>query len=97
PESRFTGRARYGHQPDLRAGGRPRGAPAHDAARGHAAHHRAAGGAGRAHPGRQPPAQPGHLFVTTWMEPQAETLMAECLGKNMIDKDEYPQTAEIES
>ncbi len=33
-------------------------------------------------------------FVTTWMEPQAEVLMAECLGKNMIDKDEYPQTAE---
>jgi glutamate/tyrosine decarboxylase-like PLP-dependent enzyme len=32
-------------------------------------------------------------FVTTWMEPQAEVLMAECLGKNMIDKDEYPQTA----
>jgi glutamate decarboxylase len=36
-------------------------------------------------------------FVTTWMEPQAEALMAECLGKNMIDKDEYPQTAELES
>ena len=36
-------------------------------------------------------------FVTTWMEPQAELLMAECLGKNMIDKDEYPQTAELES
>ena len=35
-------------------------------------------------------------FVTTWMEPQAEKLMAECLDKNMIDKDEYPQTAEIE-
>jgi glutamate/tyrosine decarboxylase-like PLP-dependent enzyme len=34
--------------------------------------------------------------VTTWMEPQAEVLMAECLGKNMIDKDEYPQTAELE-
>ena len=29
-------------------------------------------------------------FVTTWMEPQAELLMAECLDKNMIDKDEYP-------
>jgi glutamate decarboxylase len=36
-------------------------------------------------------------FVTTWMEPQAEVLMAECLGKNMIDKDQYPQTAELES
>src|SRR5215213_5365854 len=35
-------------------------------------------------------------FVTTWMEPQAEKLMAECLDKNMIDKDEYPQTAELE-
>jgi glutamate decarboxylase len=36
-------------------------------------------------------------FVTTWMEPQATQLMTECLDKNMIDKDEYPQTAEIES
>jgi glutamate decarboxylase len=36
-------------------------------------------------------------FVTTWMEPQAEKLMAECFDKNMIDKDEYPQTAEVES
>ena len=36
-------------------------------------------------------------FVTTWMEPQAERLMAETFDKNMIDKDEYPQTAEIES
>jgi glutamate decarboxylase len=36
-------------------------------------------------------------FVTTWMEPQARRLMAECLDKNMIDKDEYPQTAELES
>ncbi len=35
-------------------------------------------------------------FVTTWMEPEAERLMAECAAKNMIDKDEYPQTAEIE-
>ena len=35
-------------------------------------------------------------FVSTWMEPQAEKLMAECYDKNMIDKDEYPQTAEIE-
>lgn len=36
-------------------------------------------------------------FVTTWMEPQAKRLMAETFDKNMIDKDEYPQTAEIES
>jgi glutamate decarboxylase len=35
-------------------------------------------------------------FVTTWMEPQAKQLMGECLDKNMIDKDEYPQTAEFE-
>jgi glutamate decarboxylase len=35
-------------------------------------------------------------FVSTAMEPQAERLMAECFAKNMIDKDEYPQTAEIE-
>ena len=36
-------------------------------------------------------------FVTTWMEPQAQLLMAECLEKNMIDKDEYPQTAALEA
>jgi glutamate decarboxylase len=35
-------------------------------------------------------------FVTTWMEPQATRLLAECADKNMIDKDEYPQTAELE-
>ncbi len=35
-------------------------------------------------------------FVTTWMEPQAERLMLECADKNMIDKDEYPVTAELE-
>jgi glutamate decarboxylase len=36
-------------------------------------------------------------FVSTWMEPQAERLMSECFDKNMIDKDEYPQTAELET
>ncbi len=35
-------------------------------------------------------------FVTTWMEPEAEKLMAEAFDKNMIDKDEYPVTAMIE-
>ena len=35
-------------------------------------------------------------FVTTWMEPEADLLMAESADKNMIDKDEYPQTAELE-
>src|SRR4051794_16503550 len=36
-------------------------------------------------------------FVTTWMPPNAAALMAATADKNMIDKDEYPQTAEIES
>ncbi|POX43198.1 glutamate decarboxylase [Streptomyces sp. Ru73] len=36
-------------------------------------------------------------FVSTWAEPQARRLMDECAEKNMIDKDEYPQTAELES
>ena len=35
-------------------------------------------------------------FCTTWSEPEARKLMGESLDKNMIDKDEYPQTAEIE-
>ncbi|NDJ89138.1 glutamate decarboxylase [Mycolicibacter kumamotonensis] len=35
-------------------------------------------------------------FVTTWMDPEASTLMAESFDKNMIDKDEYPATAAIE-
>ncbi len=36
-------------------------------------------------------------FVTTWMEGEARMLMAETFEKNMIDKDEYPQTAELEN
>ncbi|MFE9257706.1 glutamate decarboxylase [Streptomyces sp. NPDC006879] len=36
-------------------------------------------------------------FCTTWSEPEVHRLMVECFDKNMIDKDEYPQTAEIES
>jgi glutamate decarboxylase len=35
-------------------------------------------------------------FVGTWMEPEARRLYAEAADKNMIDKDEYPQTAAIE-
>jgi glutamate decarboxylase len=35
-------------------------------------------------------------FVTTWMEPSASRLMAETFEKNLVDRDEYPQTAEIE-
>jgi glutamate decarboxylase len=36
-------------------------------------------------------------FVTTWMPDIAARLMAETADKNMVDKDEYPQTAEIEA
>ncbi|MGZ6975532.1 MAG: glutamate decarboxylase, partial [Acidimicrobiia bacterium] len=35
-------------------------------------------------------------FVTTWMEPEARVLMTETFDKNMIDKDEYPRTADLE-
>ncbi len=35
-------------------------------------------------------------FTQTWVEPEVRLLMAETCDKNMIDKDEYPQTAEIE-
>ena len=35
-------------------------------------------------------------FVTTAMEPEADDLMAMSFNKNMIDKDEYPETAAIE-
>ncbi|MGH9071060.1 MAG: glutamate decarboxylase, partial [Acidimicrobiales bacterium] len=36
-------------------------------------------------------------FVTTWMEPEADKLMTESLGRNYIDADEYPQTTEIQN
>ncbi|KKM18146.1 hypothetical protein LCGC14_1668620 [marine sediment metagenome] len=35
-------------------------------------------------------------FVTTWMEPEANKLIAENIRKNFIDHDEYPQTEVIE-
>ena len=35
-------------------------------------------------------------FVTTWMDDYARKVMTENMDKNMIDKTEYPQTAEIE-
>jgi glutamate decarboxylase len=35
-------------------------------------------------------------FCQTWAEPEMLALMALSVNKNMIDKDEYPQTAEIE-
>ncbi len=36
-------------------------------------------------------------FCSTWMEPEVHELMDLCVDKNMIDKDEYPQTAELEA
>jgi glutamate decarboxylase len=36
-------------------------------------------------------------FVTTWMPTIAARLMADTANKNIIDKDEYPQTAAIEA
>ncbi len=36
-------------------------------------------------------------FVTTWMPSVAAKIMADTADKNMIDKDEYPQTAAIET
>ena len=35
-------------------------------------------------------------FCQTWEEPEIHQLMDLCIDKNLIDKDEYPQTAEIE-
>ena len=35
-------------------------------------------------------------FCQTWTEPEVLALMALSVNKNMIDKDEYPQTAEVE-
>ncbi|MBV8190750.1 MAG: glutamate decarboxylase [Alphaproteobacteria bacterium] len=36
-------------------------------------------------------------FCQTWMEPEVHRLLDDCIDKNMVDKDEYPQTAEIEN
>jgi glutamate decarboxylase len=35
-------------------------------------------------------------FCQTWVEPQVHELMDLCIDKNMVDKDEYPQSADIE-
>jgi glutamate decarboxylase len=35
-------------------------------------------------------------FVTTWIEPRAKALLAESFDKNIVDKDEYPRTADLE-
>jgi glutamate decarboxylase len=36
-------------------------------------------------------------FCTTWVEPEVRQLMSDSIDKNIVDKDEYPQTAELES
>src|SRR5258708_36048220 len=36
-------------------------------------------------------------FCTTWMEPEALTLMSECIDKNTNDKDEHPPAAQVGS
>ncbi|TYK67012.1 glutamate decarboxylase [Colwellia echini] len=36
-------------------------------------------------------------FCQTWAEPEIHELMDICIDKNIVDKDEYPQTAEIEA
>ncbi|GAB4848160.1 Glutamate decarboxylase 4 [Ancistrocladus abbreviatus] len=36
-------------------------------------------------------------FVTTWMEPECDKLLAESINKNYVDMDEYPVTTEIQN
>ena len=36
-------------------------------------------------------------FCQTWIEPEVHQIMDLAIDKNMIDKDEYPQTAELEA
>ncbi|WP_283136049.1 glutamate decarboxylase [Rhizohabitans arisaemae] len=36
-------------------------------------------------------------FCTTWVTPEARSIMDEALVKNIVDKDEYPQTSEMEA
>ena len=36
-------------------------------------------------------------FCQTWIEPEVHRIMDLAIDKNMIDKDEYPQTAELEA
>ena len=35
-------------------------------------------------------------FVTTWMEPEAEEIIAATQAINMVDVSQYPQCAEME-
>ncbi len=61
----------------------------------HVALHRLPPHPRRADPRRQLPLQPGHLLQHV-DGARGHRLMAETFDKNMIDKDEYPQTAELE-
>jgi glutamate decarboxylase len=36
-------------------------------------------------------------YCTTWMEPQAKQLIADSLDRNLVDHDQYAQTAELET
>ncbi len=36
-------------------------------------------------------------YCTTWMEPQAKALIADSLDRNLVDHDQYAQTAELET
>jgi glutamate decarboxylase len=36
-------------------------------------------------------------FCTTWVEPEVTALLTESYDRNMVDKDEYPRTAELEA
>lgn len=35
-------------------------------------------------------------FVTTWMEPECDKLIAASMNKNYVDMDEYPVTTELQ-
>ena len=36
-------------------------------------------------------------FCTTWAEPEVHRLLDDAMDRNIVDKDEYPQTAELEA
>lgn len=35
-------------------------------------------------------------FVTTWMEPECDSLIMSAINKNYVDMDEYPVTTELQ-
>ena len=78
----------------VHARGRQDPAP-HHAGRLDGAGRRVPGRPRRADAGRQRPPQPGHVRQHLGRAAGAAA-DADCLDKNMIDKDEYPQTAELE-